>query len=97
MNEDPCTPSPSSPGPSTDEWRSRYRFRRDPAATLSLGDLADLLVAFAAEELSEGAMVEITGLDRLSIRGLYQDAISRSEELWESWRRSEEASRGKEG
>jgi hypothetical protein len=76
--------------PNVDELRARYRFRRNPSAKLSLGDLADLVVGFASGTLSEGAMVEITGMDRLSIRGLIQDAVDRSETLWESWRNSEE-------
>jgi hypothetical protein len=58
--------------------------------SLSLGDLADLLIAHAAGEISEGGLVEITGLDRLALRAMLLKAIARSDELWRSWRESEE-------
>jgi hypothetical protein len=88
MNEDPCTPS--TPGPSTDELRARYQFRCQPMPSLSLGELSDLLLAHVAGELSEGALTEITGIGRLELRAMHLKAIARSDELWRSWRESEE-------
>ncbi len=51
---------------------------------LSLGDLADLLVAWAEGEVSEGRLAELTGLDRVSLRGLKQAAVERAIRLAQS-------------
>lgn len=88
MSEAPCTNT--TPGPSTDELRARYHFQAEPLKRLSLGDLADLMVAFAAGEMSGGFLRQITGLDGNAIDFLYNDALARSEELCRSWRESEE-------
>jgi hypothetical protein len=45
---------------------------------LSLGMLADLLVAWAEGEISEGRMAAVTGIDRLVLRGLKLGAIDRA-------------------
>jgi hypothetical protein len=87
MSEESCT----TPGPDTDEvLRARYQFRSQPLPSLSLGELSDLLIAHAAGEFSEGALVDITGLDRLTLRAMHLKAITTSEKLWKSWRASEE-------
>lgn len=43
--------------------------------TLSLGDLMNLFLAWEAGEASEGRVVELTGLDRVTLRTLKQNAI----------------------
>jgi hypothetical protein len=53
-------------------------------AELSPGELTDLLIAWAAGEVSEGRLAELTGLDRTSLRGMLQNAIKRGEELAKS-------------
>jgi hypothetical protein len=40
--------------------------------------LTDILIAWAEGELSEEATSEITGMDRITLRGLKQDAIDRA-------------------
>lgn len=47
----------------------------------SLGDLADLLIGWEAGEVSEGRLVELTGLDRLDLRGLRLASIERAKRL----------------
>jgi len=90
--ESPCpTPSPSTGLSREDALRAVYAHRRNPLRSLGLGDLADLLIAWAAGEVSEGFMVDITGMDRFALRGLYQGAIDRAGKLSESWRTSEDA------
>ena len=42
---------------------------------MSLGTLANLFLAWEAGEVSEGRMVELTGLDRVSLRDLKLSAI----------------------
>jgi hypothetical protein len=45
---------------------------------LSPGLLADLLVAWAAEEVSEGWLAEVTNIDPFTLRGLKDAAIARA-------------------
>jgi hypothetical protein len=81
----------TTPGPSTEELLARYRFRPRPLNDLSLGDLADLLLAYAAGEMSLGFLLQVTGLPGDDVGRLYWDAISRADRLCWSWRESEEA------
>jgi hypothetical protein len=45
---------------------------------LSLGLLADLLIAWAEGEMSEGFVQDVTGIDGLTLRGLKLAAIDRA-------------------
>jgi hypothetical protein len=40
--------------------------------------MTDILIAWAEGELSEGAVSEITGVDRITLRGMKLDAIDRA-------------------
>lgn len=82
----------STPSPPTDALlRARYQFPAEPMKNLSIGDLTDLIVAYVAGEMSEGLLSQMTGLDRMVLRGLHQDAITRSDRLCESYREEEES------
>lgn len=50
---------------------------------LSLGDLANLLLAWEAGEVSEGRVVEVTGFDRVTCRDLKLSAIEAGRKLAE--------------
>jgi hypothetical protein len=76
---------------STEELRARYKFRAQPLKSLSLGDLADLLVLYAVGEMSMGLLSQVTGMRRDDLTKLHQGAIERSEALLESYRKSEES------
>lgn len=58
-------------------------FPEFPPKDLTPEQLADLLIAWEAGEVSEGRMTELTGQDRVELRGLKQDAIERGMELAE--------------
>lgn len=73
------------------ELRARYHFRAEPLKKLSLGDLADLMVAFAAGEMSGGFLRQITGLDGTAIDFLYHDALARADEIAKAYWAKEEA------
>jgi hypothetical protein len=45
---------------------------------LSVGLLADLLIAWAEGEVSEGWLTEVTNIDRITLRGLKADSIDRA-------------------
>jgi hypothetical protein len=66
MSED-CEDTPCSLTPAT-----------GPTPTIDPSLLTDILIAWAEAELSEEATSEITGMDRITLRGLKQDAIDRA-------------------
>jgi hypothetical protein len=67
--------SPTSATGST-PWPGRPSLPSPKEKSLLLLD--DLLIAWAEGELSEGAVSEITGMDRFTLRGMKQDAIDRA-------------------
>jgi hypothetical protein len=73
----PCS-TPSSP-------TATPPARPVPLKTLSVGDLADLLVAFAAGEVSEGFLRDVTGLPGDTVRALWFDAIERAKVISDAW------------
>ncbi len=87
---DPNGGETSTHSQSTEELRARYQFRSQPIKSLSLGDVADLLVSHAAGECSEGALADITGMNRDTLRGMIQNAISQSDRLFKLWQIMEE-------
>lgn len=89
MISEPKGGEPLNP-PTHAELVDRYRFGTRPLTPLSLGDVADLLVCHAAGECSEGALAEITGIDRDTLRGMLRNAISVAETLFECWREVED-------
>lgn len=81
----------SDEGPSEAELRARYRFQAEPLERLSLGDLADLMVAHAAGEISGGYLRQITGLGGRAIDILYGGALARADEICKAYAAKEEA------
>jgi len=48
---------------------------------VSAGELADLMIAWREGNVSEGRLVELTGIDRINLRNLHAESIRRADDL----------------
>lgn len=86
MSDDLPEPPCSTPSPSTGGLPAPYPPPPpSPLKSLSLGDLTDLVIAFAMGEMSEGFLIEITGLSGDQVRALHYDAVQRANQLADAW------------
>lgn len=57
----------------------------------------EILVAYAAGELTEGQVVALTGMDLVDVRGKVADLLKKSKAAWEQYRKDNPPARGRRG